>query len=111
MNPLEIRSVYLGAKGYMEPLKGEVIGIIDIHDHLIFSSKPPINALWALNIWQNPKILTIDSINNGAKQLKAIQRDWCLYSYQSHRRAKLIQEKLPHVSKKPLLFPCTPPLY
>ena len=110
MDSLEIRSAYLGSKEYMDPLKDEVGGIIDIQDQLILSSAPPVKALWSLNTWQTPIILTIDSINDGAKKLKAIQRNWCLYSYQSHRRAKLIQAKLPYVSAKPLRFPCSPPI-
>ena len=109
MDPLEIRSAYLGSKECMNPLKNEVDGIIGIHEQLILSSNPPIKAVWALNIWQTPIVLNIDSINNGAEKLKAIQRNWCLYSYRLHRRAKLIQEKLPHISAKPLRFPCLPP--
>ena len=93
MASIKICSAYLGAKEYMEPLKSEVGGILDIHGQLILSSAPAIEAFWALNIWQNPIVLEIDSINDGAKKLKAIQRNWCLYSYQLHRRAKLIQEK------------------
>ena len=109
MASIKICSAYLGAKEYMEPLKNEVGDILDIHGQLILSSAPAIEAFWALNIWQNPIVLAIDSINDGAKKLKAIQCNWCLYSYQLHRRAKLIQEKLPHVSAKPLTFPCSPP--
>lgn len=109
MNNLNIRSAYLGSKEYMNPLKCEVDNIIDTHGQLILSAATPINALWALNIWQNPIMLTIDSINDGAKKLKAINRNWCLYSYRFHRRAKLIQEKLPHISSKPLKFPCQLP--
>ena len=104
-----IRSAYLGSKDYMEPLKGELDGIIDVHDQLALSSIAPIKSLWSINTWHDPKVLTIDSINDGAKQLKKIQRNWCLYSYQFHRRAKLIQGKLPHVSAKPLCFPCALP--
>ena len=100
-----IRSAYLGSKDYMEPLKGELGGIIDVHDQLALSSIAPIKSLWSINTWHDPKVLTIDSINDGAKQLKKIQQNWCVYSYQFHRRAKLIQEKLPHVSAKPLCFP------
>ncbi len=109
MASLNIRSAYLGAKDQMEPLKEEVDGIIDIHNQLILSSAPAMEAFWALNIWQDPIVLAIDSINDGARKLKALQRNWCLYSYQLHRRTKLIQEKLPHVSAKPLIFPCSPP--
>jgi len=93
----------------MEPLRSELDKVIDVHDQLALSSALPIKSLWSINTWHNPKILTIDSINDGAKQLKEIQRNWCLYSYQFHRRAKLIQEKLPHVSAKPLCFPCLLP--
>ena len=109
MNPLEVRSAYLGSKEYMKPLINEIAGIIDVQGQLILSSAPPIRALWALNIWQTPTMIPIESINDGAKKLKSIQRNWCLYSYQSHRRAKLIQEKLPYISAKPLKFPCQPP--
>ena len=104
-----IRSAYLGSKEYMEPLKGELDEITSVHDQLVLSCALPIKSLWSINTWHNPKILTIDSINDGAKQLKEIQRNWCLYSYQFHRRAKLIQEKLPYLSAKPLRFPCSLP--
>ena len=104
-----IRSAYLGSKEHMEPLKGELDEITGVHDQLVLSCALPIKSLWSINTWHNPKILTIDSINDGAKQLKEIQRNWCLYSYQFHRRAKLIQEKLPYLSAKPLRFPCALP--
>ena len=104
-----IRSAYLGSKDYMAPLENELDGIIAVHDQLVLSSSVSVKSLWSLNTWHNPKILTIDSINDGAKKLKNIQRNWCLYSYQFHRRAKLIQEKLPYVSAKPLSFPCNLP--
>ena len=109
MNPLEIRSAYLGSKEFMEPLKAEIKDIIDIREELILSSAQPVNASWALNIWETPIILKIESINDGANKLTTIQRNWCLYSYHLHRRAKLIQAKLPYVSAKPLKFPCLLP--
>ena len=102
----KILSAYLGAKEYMGPLKNELDNIIDVHEQLVLSASPPINTFWSINTWNNPEVLTIDSINDGVKKLKGIQRNWCLYSYQFHRRAKLIQEKLPHISAKPLQFPC-----
>ncbi len=76
MASIKICSAYLGAKEYIEPLKNEVGGILDIHGQLILSSAPAIEALWALNIWQNPIVLAIDSINDGAKKLKAVQCNW-----------------------------------
>ena len=65
--------------------------------------------LWAQNIWHNPIKIPIMSIGDGVKKLKAIQRNWVLYSFDFHRRAQLIQDQLPHVSCKPLLFRCAIP--
>src|SRR5262249_13278786 len=42
---------------------------------------------------------------DAARQLRAIQRNWALYSHAFHRRAALIAETLPKVSAKPLRFP------
>src|SRR5262249_49508735 len=39
-----------------------------------------------------------------AKKLRAVQRNWAVYSFAHHRRAALIADKLPKVSAKPLAF-------
>jgi 23S rRNA (cytidine2498-2'-O)-methyltransferase len=41
--------------------------------------------------------------------LRAIQRNWAVYAPRLHRRATLIQEQLPAVSAKPLVFGTLPP--
>jgi len=41
--------------------------------------------------------------------LRAIQRNWAVYAPRLHRRAMLIQEQLPVVSAKPLVFGTPPP--
>ena len=101
----EIKSAYLAAEGFLDPLLQELEGTTGVHSQLVLSSKPAKNAHWAQNIWRNPQVLHIKSINNAAKQLKAIQRNWCLYSYTLHRRARLILDKLPPVNSKPMNFP------
>ena len=106
---LEIQSAYLAGKGWIEPLQKELRGVIGIHDRLILSRQPPHHSFCAQNIWMNPKILHIKSINDAAKQLKSIQRNWCLYSYHLHRRSKLILEKLPSMKFNPLSFPSPVP--
>ena len=53
MDPLKIRSAYLGSKEYMAPLKDEVGGIIDIKGQLILSSAFAVKTMWALN---TPKV-------------------------------------------------------
>ena len=102
---VEIESAYLAPEGLSEPLLKEVDGVIAVHNQLILSSQPFINAYWAQNIWKNPITLPIDSINDAAKKLKSIQRNWCLYSFTLHRRAQLIQEKLNFSKPKPMSFP------
>jgi 23S rRNA (cytidine2498-2'-O)-methyltransferase len=102
---VEIESAYLAPEGLSEPLLKEVDGVIAVHNQLILSSQPFINAHWAQNIWKNPITLPIDSINDAARKLKSIQRNWCLYSFTLHRRAQLIQEKLNLSKPKPMSFP------
>ena len=101
----EIQSAYLAPEGLSEPLLKEIEGVIAVQDRLILSSQPFINAYWAQNIWKNPKIIPIDSINDAANKLKSKQRNWCLYSFTLHRRAKLIEEKLNSRKPKLLNFP------
>jgi 23S rRNA (cytidine2498-2'-O)-methyltransferase len=77
---------------------------------LILTDRPPKQPpLWAQNSWHNPLLIPIKSISDAAKKLKALQRNWSLYSFQLHRRAQLIQEQLPHVSLKPVGFPTALP--
>ena len=103
----EIQSAYLAPEGLNEPLLKEIEGVIAVHDRLILSTQPFINAYWAQNIWKNPKIIPIDSINDAAKKLESNQRNWCLYSFTLHRRAKLIEEKLNSRKPKLLTFPAS----
>lgn len=103
--PQETGAAYLSAEGFFEQLKSELKGITKIHDRLILTDQPLQNSYWAQNIWKNPIIIPINSIKYGAQKLKAIQRNWNIYSFQLHRRAKLIQENLPYVSCSPIQFP------
>ena len=101
----EIQSVYLSPKGLSELLLNEIGAVIAVHDRLIFSSEPFIEAHWAQNIWKNTQIISFESINDASKKLKTLQKNWCLYSFTLHRRAKLIQDKLNLKPQKPLAFP------
>ena len=65
---------------------------------------PPRPACWAQNVWLDPVEIPIASIADAATRLRAIQRNWALYSWRHHRRAALIEAKLPKVSAKPLRF-------
>lgn len=65
---------------------------------------PERAVAWTANIWRTVERIPIASIGDGAKKLRAIQRNWALYSTGHHRRAALIAERLPKVSAKPLVF-------
>ena len=98
-------TAYLAAKGFTEQLRKELKGITKTYSQLILTDQPVQKSFWSQNIWKNPMIIPIKSINDAAKKLKAIQRNWNLYSFHLHRRAKLIEENLPFVSSAPLPFP------
>lgn len=74
------------------------------HGRLFLSLEPAIAAAWAANVWHQPREAAIASIAEAANRLKSVQRNWALYAPLHHRRASLIQDKLPHVSAKPLVF-------
>src|SRR6266852_1458310 len=76
---------------------------------LLIAAGPPRPAVWAANVWLGPQELAIASISDGAAKLRAIQRNWAVYAPYLHRRATLIQEQLPKVSSKPLVFGTPPP--
>jgi 23S rRNA (cytidine2498-2'-O)-methyltransferase len=102
----KIKSAYLAPEGFQDQLVKELEGVLSCHGRLVLTDhhlkKPPF---WAQNSWRNPTLIPIQSIADAAKKLKALQRNWNLYSFQYHRRAQLIQDQLPHVSAKPLNFP------
>lgn len=70
---------------------------------------PEQPAAWAANVWRQPVRIAVASIGDAAKRLRAIQRNWALYDFAHHRRAALIEAKLPVVRPKPLVFPAPPP--
>ncbi|HEX2752180.1 MAG TPA: SAM-dependent methyltransferase [Alphaproteobacteria bacterium] len=100
-------SVYLAAEGFVDDLCFELgEDVYDVfYDGLVFSKAPARPVVWADNVWKNPQFIEIDSIGDGAKKLKALQRNWANCPLDFHRRSQLLTEKLPHVSGKPLQFP------
>lgn len=102
-----MRAAYLAPEGFEEELAFELGEVERRHGRLLVAPGPPRPVAWAQNVWLEPEIRPIASIGDAAKQLRAIQRNWALYSHVEHRRAALIQDKLPHVSAKPIA-PYTP---
>jgi len=102
-------TAYLAAEGYIDELAHE-LGVVERrHRRLLIASDPPQPAAWAANVWLDPVEIPVASISDAAAKLRAIQRNWALYSAKLHRRAALIQERLPKVSAKPVVFGTSPP--
>ncbi len=106
---VSLRTAYLAAEGFVDQLACE-LGTIDIRQgRLLIAAGPPRSAAWAANIWLEPQQIAIASISDAAAKLRAIQRNWALYAPRWHRRATLIQQAMPKVSAKPLVFGEAPP--
>jgi len=96
---------YLAPDGFLAELQHELgDAVVETHGRLVLAEGSPRDVAWVANLWRAPQRLSIASIGDAAKQLRAIQRNWALYSVAHHRRAALIAEKLPKVSAKPLAF-------
>lgn len=96
---------YLAPDGFVAELQTELGGAVrETYGRLVVAYGPEQPVAWTANVWRNPVVTPIASIGDAANKLRAIQRNWVLYSWNHHRRAALIAEKLPSVSAKPLVF-------
>ena len=104
-------TAYLAAEGFEAQLGEELrrAGVTArAHGRLLIGDKD-VAAAWAANIWHDYVELPVGSIGAAAKALRDVQRNWAMYAPLHHRRAALIQERLPHVSAKPIVFPAAAP--
>ena len=102
-------TAYLAAPGYEELLARELGEVSATYGCLLFAPGPVRPVSWAHNVWHEPRTIPIESIAEGARALRELQRNWALYPFAFFRRAALIQAKLPHISAKPLRFPAARP--
>jgi len=103
------RTAYLAAEGYVDELDHELSAVEVRLGRLLVASGPPHPATRAANVWRDACEIAIASISDAAAKLRALQRNWALYAPKLYRRATLIQEQLPKVSAKPLVFGMPPP--
>lgn len=109
------KSAYLAASGFEAELEAEIGPVAARYGRLMVSEAPAIPSIWAQNIWYEPEIIEIESVKKVAAALKAKQRNWALYDYAGlfqmklHGKAKLIQETLPPIASKLIVFPLPPP--
>jgi 23S rRNA (cytidine2498-2'-O)-methyltransferase len=104
-----IGAAYLAHEGFAQPLAEELAragrSITAWHGLLALSPEPPAPVAWALDTWTAPQELPAPSVKAAADALRAIQRNWGLYAAGQHRRAALIEARLPPVKARPLSFP------
>jgi 23S rRNA (cytidine2498-2'-O)-methyltransferase len=104
-----VRTAYLAADGLVDELAEELGAVELAHRRLLIAAGPPRPTAWAANVWLDPREIGIASISDAAAKLRAIQRNWAVYAPVLHRRAMLVQEQLPKVSARPLIFGTPPP--
>ncbi len=106
-------TAYLAPEDHLDTLLEELARagatVRRVHGRLVLAEGATRPIAWAQNTWFDPVTIPIASIKQGAKALRAIQRNWSPHIVAHHGRAKLIQENLPHVSAKPLAFPAPAP--
>ena len=102
-------TAYLAADGYVDELATELDAVERVHGRLLTAAGSPRLAAWAVNVWLDPREIAVKSISDAAANLRAIQRNWTVYAPVLHRRATLIQQQLPKVSAKPMVFGTPPP--
>jgi 23S rRNA (cytidine2498-2'-O)-methyltransferase len=100
---------YLAPEDHLADLLAELGAGVKLHGRLALAPGGARPLAWVANVWHEPRRIPISSIAEGARALRAIQRNWALYAAGLHRRASLISQRLPHVSAKPLHFPAAPP--
>src|SRR5260370_4798865 len=107
-------TAYLAAEGFGDQLQEELeragVAVIGRHERLFVCDGPALAAAWAANIWHDCVELPVASIGSAARALRDIQRNWAMYAPLHHRRAALIEERLPHVSARPIVFPPAAPV-
>ncbi|HJR20649.1 MAG TPA: hypothetical protein VJ822_03455, partial [Dongiaceae bacterium] len=82
---------YLAPEGFLPQLQEELgSAACETYGNLVLATAPAKPIAWVANVWHDPVRLEIASIGDAANKLRAIQRNWALYSFAHHRRAALI---------------------
>src|SRR5436190_16558128 len=106
-------TAYLAADGFGDQLEEELrrgaAAVTARHGRLLVCDGAAVRAAWAANVWHDCVVLPVASIGSAAQALRDIQRNWAMYAPLHHRRAALIQERLPHVSAKTIVVPSPAP--
>lgn len=98
-------TAYLAPDGFEKQLLQEIKDVKAVYGRLFLTDLPPQQTFWSQNVWYDPQVISFASISEASAHLKKLQRNWAYYPFCEHRRAALIEEKLPYLSSKPIIFP------
>ena len=100
-------AAYLAPVGLVDPILEALGGdVLEVRGRLVLSAAPSVEASWwAANTWLEPQWRRIESIGDGARWLRSMQRNWAFFGGAFHRRATLLAEKLPPLKPRPREFP------
>jgi 23S rRNA (cytidine2498-2'-O)-methyltransferase len=100
---------YLAPEGLEKQVLTEIDGADAAWGRLIVKAGEPRKCAWAQNTWLDPRIIEYSSINDAARKLRSLQRNWAPYALALHRRTALIAAALPHLPDRKRPFPSAIP--
>jgi 23S rRNA (cytidine2498-2'-O)-methyltransferase len=101
-------ALYLAAEGFEKELReelGDDAAPVAPGARLFTVPGPARTASWVIDSWPSPMRVQFESIREAAEALRSLGRTWVHTPTSHHRRAALITESLPAVSRAPLVFP------
>ncbi len=104
---MESYTLYLAIHEFEKELEKELTlkGLtFEKRDRLYLVTGEQGAMIWAQTTGLKAQKIAIESINDGARKLKALQRNWAVFTIENHRRAQLIQDQLPKYNTKPIAF-------
>ncbi len=103
--------VHVAFEGFENELRTELGSTLKREEGRLFFAEGLTlgDPAWAQTTWLDAEEVEIQSIGDAAKKLRALQPFWAHLSLNHHRRAKLIEEKLPRLKKVEAEFLAPPP--
>ncbi len=71
-----VSTAYLAPEEFLDDLVEELGGAAMAHGRLVLAEGPPRAPAWVANVWHAPQRIACGSIAEGARALRAIQRNW-----------------------------------
>jgi 23S rRNA (cytidine2498-2'-O)-methyltransferase len=102
-----MQTVYIAHPDYVNELCHELTDVSSVVGNLVFSTVQKTTICFALDVWLEPKIETIESISQAVKLLRQAGKYWVLNPVENIRRSRLIEAELRKSPPIPCEFPVT----